>query len=300
MAGCPLTRVLRQKARTRWIMEGDCNSRYFHLMIKKSHRNSLLKGIMIEGSWVDEPHKVKEVAREFFLQRFKEPEPLRPKIDGIRFQVISHQQNDSLIARFSEEEVKEAIWECGSEKSPGPVGFNFKFIKKFWQTLKPDILHFLDEFYVNGIFLKGCNASFIALIPKVSDPQGLSDYKPISLIGCVYKIVSKLLAKRLKKAMSSIIDGRQSTFIEGRHLLHGVLVANEVVEKAKRKQKHCLVFKVDYEKAYDSVSWNFLFYMIRRMGFCPRWIEGCLSSASVSILVNGSPSAEFTPQRGLR
>ena len=69
-----------------------------------------------------------------------------------------------------------------------------------------------------------------------------------------------------------------------------MLVANEVVEEAKRKQKPCLVFKVDYEKAYDSVSWNFLFYMMKRMGFGPRWIkwiEGCLSSASVSILVNG-------------
>ncbi|KHN44631.1 Transposon TX1 putative 149 kDa protein, partial [Glycine soja] len=70
-----------------------------------------------------------------------------------------------------------------------------------WQTLKPDILRFLNEFYVNGIFLKGCNASFIALIPKVSDPQGVLDYKPISLIGCIYKIVNKLLAKRLKKVM---------------------------------------------------------------------------------------------------
>lgn len=205
-----------------------------------------------------------------------------------------------MVARFKEEEVKEAVWDCGSEKSPGPDGLNFKFIKKFWQTLKPDILRFLDEFYVNGIFPKGCNASFIALIPKVSDLQGLSDHRPISLIGCIYKIVSKLLAKRLKMVMPSIIDGRQSAFIEGRHLLHGVLVANEVVEEAKRKQMPCLVFKVDYEKAYDSVSWNFLFYMMRRMGFCPRWIEGCLSSASVLILVNGSPSAEFTPQRGLR
>ena len=212
---------------------------------------------------------MKEAVREFFLQRFQEPEPLRPTLDGVQFQEINHHQNDSLIARFKEE-VKEAVWERESEKSPGPDGLNFKFIKKFWQTLKPDIIRFLDEFYVNGIFPKGCNASFIALIPKVSDPQGLLDYRPISLIGCIYKIVSKLLAKRLKKVMSSIIDGRQSAFIEGRHLLHGVLVTNEVVEKAKRKQKSCLMFKVDYEKAYDSVSWNFLFYMMRRMGFCPR------------------------------
>ena len=195
------------------------------------------------------------------------------------------------------------MWDCGSDKSPGPDGLNFKFIKSFWHTMKSDILRFLDEFYANGRFPKGCNASFIALIPKKADPQALNDYRPISLIGCVYKIVSKMLTNRLKKVMPFIIDERQSAFIRGRHLLHSVIIANEVEEEAKRSQKPCLVFKVDYEKAYDSVSWEFLKYMLVRLGFYPKWIhwmEGCLSSASVSILVNGSPSAEFTPQRGLR
>jgi len=135
---------------------------------------------------------------------------------------------------------------------------NFKFIKQFWQLIKPDVLRFLDEFHVNGVFPRGCNASFIALIPKVADPQFLNDYRPISLIGCMYKIVSKLLAKRMKKVMSFIVDETQSAFIEGRHLLHSALIANEVIEKAKRSSKPCLVFKVDYEKAYDSVSWDFL------------------------------------------
>ena len=112
----------------------------------------------------------------------------------------------------------------------------------------------MDEFYVNGIFLKGCNASFIALIPKVADPQNLNEFRPISLIGCMYKIVAKLLAKRLKKVMPTIIDERQSAFIGGRHLLHNVIIANEAMEEAKRCQKPCMVFKVDYEKAYDLVS----------------------------------------------
>jgi len=131
----------------------------------------------------------------------------------------------------------------------------------------------------------------------------LNDYRPISLIGSMYKIVSKLLAQRLKKVMPIIIDERQSAFIGGRHLLHSVIIANEVVEEAQRSQKPCLVFKVDYEKAYDSVSREFLIYMLRRMGFCSKWIqwiEGCLRSASISLLVNGSPSVEFIPQRGLR
>ena len=131
----------------------------------------------------------------------------------------------------------------------------------------------------------------------------LNDYRPISLIGCVYKIVAKILTNILKKVLSDIIDERQTAFIKVRQLLHGVLIANEVVEEANRCKKPCLVFKVDYEKAYDSVSWEFITYMMTRSGFCPRWlkwIRGCLHSASISILVNGSPTTEFSPHRGLR
>jgi len=91
--------------------------------------------------------------------------------------------------------------------------------------------------------------------------------------------------------------------LEGRGLLDSVLVANEVLEEYKRKMKSCVFFKVDYEKAYDSVSWDFLYYMLERLGFCAQWIlwiKGCLESSSVSVLVNGSPSREFTPGKGLR
>jgi len=101
----------------------------------------------------------------------------------------------------------------------------------------------------------------------------------------------------------NLIDERQTTFVKGRQVLHGVLVANEVVEEARRSKRPCLVFKVDFEKAYDSVSWQFLFYMMRRMGFHERWIswiKGCLTSASIYILVNGSPTTEFKPKKGLR
>jgi len=180
---------------------------------------------------------------------------------------------------------------------------NFNFIKQFWQLLKLDILCFLDEFYVHGVFSRGCNASFIALIPKVADPRFLNDYRPISLIGCMYKIVAKLLANRMKKVMALIVDETQYAFIEARHLLHSVLIANEVIEEAKRSSKSCLIFKVDYEKAYDSVSWDFLLYMLDRAGFSSiwiKWIERCLKSASISVLVNGSPTTEFFPKRGLR
>ena len=86
---------------------------------------------MIDGTWTDEPHRVKEEVRSFFSQRFQEPDYHRPRLDGIYFQTISQHHNDMLEDRFQEEEVTQAIWDCGSEKSSGPDGLNFKFIKKF-------------------------------------------------------------------------------------------------------------------------------------------------------------------------
>jgi len=195
------------------------------------------------------------------------------------------------------------VWSCGGDKSPRPDGFNFNFINEFWGVLKPEFRRFVDEFHVHGSFPKGSNTSFLALIPKSNQPQSFNDYRPISLIGCMYKIIAKLLANRLRMVVPGLIDERQSAFIKDRHILHGTLILNEVVEEVKRCKKPALVFKVDFEKAYDSVSWSFLDYMLDRMGFnftWRKWINACLQSATISILINGSPTKEFVPTRGLR
>ena len=94
---------------------------------------------------------------------------------------ISKKDSKSLVARFSEVEIKSAVWACGGDKSPGPDGLYFNFIKQFWEILKPDFIRFFDEFFINGIFPKGSNASFIALIPKIINPQSLNDYRPCFL-----------------------------------------------------------------------------------------------------------------------
>ncbi|XP_058752759.1 uncharacterized protein LOC131625939 [Vicia villosa] len=119
----------------------------------------------------------------------------------------------------------------------------------------------------------------------------------------MYKVVTKLLAGRLKKVLLSIISNCQSAFVPGRQLLDGVLVANEVVDYARKEGSKCIPFKVDFEKAYDKVSWNFLRYMMQRMDFGHRWLkwmELLVFNSNMSILVNGSPTKEFTVSRGLR
>ena len=104
-----------------------------------SRGNSCFKGVMIDGSWIEELARVKDAIRSFFIQRFQESDQERPQLDGIFFQTIDGHHNDMLVERFKEVEVTSTLWECGSEKSPGPDGLNFKFIKKFWHLIKPDV-----------------------------------------------------------------------------------------------------------------------------------------------------------------
>lgn len=169
--------------------------------------------------------------------------------------------------------------------------------------MKDDSIGFLEEFHENGRLVRGSNNSFIVLNPKKDNPQKVSDFRPISLIGCMYKVLSKVLANRLRKVIASLISETQSAFIRGRQILDGILVANEVVDDAKRGKKEAVFFKVDFEKAYDSVNWEFLEFMMNKMGFVWKWrkrIMECISTPLVSVLVNGSPTEEFRVGRGLR
>lgn len=108
----------------------------------------------------------------------------RPCLDGVMFERITHEDNTMLIGKFGEMEIQEAIWECGSAKSLGPNGYNFRFIKKFWETIKGDVFNFLNDFHDSANFVRGANASFTSLIRKNDDPQGCDDYRPIFLVGC--------------------------------------------------------------------------------------------------------------------
>jgi hypothetical protein len=103
--------------------------------------------------------------------------------------------------------------------------------------------------------------------------------------------------------MDAIVEPTQSAFIKGRNLVDGVVVINEVVDLARRNGRSCLILKVDFEKAYDSVEWSFLDYMLRMFGFCEKWIDwiqACVFSGNMSVLVNGSPTEEINIQRGLK
>lgn len=219
------------------------------------------------------------------------------------FKSLSVADKDFLQSFFSYEEIRRAVWDCGGDRAPGPDGFNFTFIKTFWSTVKDDFIKAIKHFEVFGTLARGCNSSFITLVPKLKDPINLSDFRPISLIGCLYKVIAKLLANRLKLVIGSVIGEAQTDFIKGRNILEGPLIINEVCNWVKKVKTKALIFKVDFHKAFDSVNWEYLDSVMLQMGFGDiwrKWIRGCISSAWASVLVNGSPTKEFHLSRGIR
>ena len=123
------------------------------------------------------------------------------------------------------------------------------------------------------------------------------------MVGSLYKIISKLLAKRLQSVISDVISPSQSSFIKGCQILDGALIASEIIDSCKRRKSPIAIFKIDFHKAFDSVSWSFLEWSLSQMGFPNQWlvwIKSCINSASASILINGSPSPPIKLQKGLR
>ncbi|GJY70169.1 RNA-directed DNA polymerase, eukaryota, reverse transcriptase zinc-binding domain protein [Tanacetum coccineum] len=146
------------------------------------------------------------------------------------YRSLSATQNYFLISSICETEIRDAVWDCGSDKSPGPDGYTFAFYKKFWDTIKKDVVGFVQDFFTSGSLPRGCNASFIALIPKVPNPMVISDFRPISLIGAQYKIITKVLANRLAKVIDSVNGHEQSAFIKNRQILDGPLMVSEAIQ----------------------------------------------------------------------
>jgi len=159
------------------------------------------------------------------------------------------------------------------------------------------------QFFHSSVFPRSFSSYFITLITKVPSPIRIRDFRPISLLGSLYKLEAKVLAGRLAPMMDKLISSNQSTFIKGRMLVDGVVAVNEIIDVARKTKKECLIIKVDFEKAHDYVSWRFLDYMMRSLGFSDRWyrwIRACVFCGNLSVLVNGCPTEEVNIRRGLK
>jgi hypothetical protein len=216
------------------------------------------------------------------------------------------QMNARLLAAFNVEEITQALNQMAPLKAPGPDGFSAAFFQQNWHIVQPEVCAAVLQFLNSGTLKASINKTFIALIPKKPSPENVMDFRPIGLCNVIYKLISKVLANRLKTVLPNIISPMQSAFIPGRLITDNVLVAYEIMHSMQKRMWSKTGFmgiKLDMSKAYNRVEWTFLETTMSRLGFEARWIQlimACVRSVQYSILVNGTPVGDIRPTRGTR
>ena len=165
---------------------------------------------------------------EYYTQLFtsSNPQHLDRVLEGVKV-VVTEEMNEKLVKPYTAEEVDVALKDMAPLKAPGPDGMPPLFFQTYWPDIGMDITQAVLSSLNSGSILKSINHTFIALIPKVKNPEKVTEYRPISLCNVIYKIISKVIANRLKPLMNNIVSETQSAFIANRMITDNVLIAFE-------------------------------------------------------------------------
>jgi hypothetical protein len=219
---------------------------------------------------------------------------------------VTDAMNQKLLEPFTVEEISAALNQMPPLKAPGPDGFSACFYQTNWATIHPEVCDAILHFLNTGEMEDSINTTHIALIPKNLSPGSVLDYRPISLCNVIYKLISKVLANRLKVVLPDIISPTQSAFILGRLITDNILVAYETMHSMQSRmwsKTGFMGFKLDMSKAYDRVEWIFLEAVMDRLGFEAKWVNlvmKCIRTVTYVVLVNGKPVGNIRPSRGIR
>lgn len=298
----------RQRSRAVWLKDGDRNTNFFHNKANQRAKTNDIKKIKDEeGVWWRGDEHVERVLINYYDDLFSSSNP--SNIEEVCEVVSGKLSKDHKVwceMEYTPEEVKEAIFQMHPLKAPGPDGLPALFFQKFWHIVGREVQDLVLKFLNNSEDPHEINKIFLVLIPKGKNPSSPKDFRPISLCNVVMKIVTKVIANRLKHTLGDVIDIEQSVFVQSRLITDNALIAMECFHWFKKKtkgKKGVMALKLDMSKAYDRVEWPFVEQALISMGYPAKMVQlimRCISMVSYQILINGQPSSSFKPERGLR
>jgi hypothetical protein len=257
----------RQASRINYLREGDANTKFFHLRVNARRRKNLIQRLKKNDGWVTSHAEKEQHIHDHFssVLGIAAPRPL-----DLNWEVLDPAIEDleDLGLPFSEDEISHAISDIPADKAPGPDSFTINFIWACWPIIKFDIMNVVDAFSELSISnMNVINTANIALLPKKDGADFISDFRPISLIHIIPKIIAKAMALRLRPKMNDIISPCQSAFIKSRSIHDNFMYVRNVARRLQRNRSPALLIKLDIAKAFDSVRWDYILDLMQKRGF---------------------------------
>jgi hypothetical protein len=292
----------KQSSKQNCFQNGDRNTQLFPSWVNHRRKINTIRSI-IDG--VGRVWRKKEYLSKLFLSYYSNPTGISNCLQFVNDRVTPT-MNQRLLQPFMEEEVRVALFQMHSLKSPSRDGYSAGFYQKSWAVVGKEVTRAALSVLNGGSIEAGLNATNIGLIPKVTNPTSVTEFRPISLFNVLYKIISKAIANRLKHVLPHIISQEQSAFLPRRLITDNILVAFETLHTMDTRLKGregFMAMKLDMSKAYDRLEWDFLEEMMRKLGFDNRWVNllmSCVCTVSYAILINGQPFGQLIPTQGIR
>ena len=302
-------KFFRQKSQIQWHRFGDRDTTFYHKsVVQRATRNHIHFVKDANDQLIGSAEGIKLHAAEYFEDILgsttlaESPATVEQLRDLTPFR-CSEVRGQELQREVSAEEITNTVFALPLSKCPGPDGYSVEFLRSSWPIIGKDIIAGVQEFFRNGHLLKDLNNTTIALIPKTSQACKLGDFRPISCCNIIYKVISKIIANRLKPTLQECISNNQAAFLKGRSLGENVLLSSELIrDYTKSSCQKSSMLKVNLRKAFDTICWDFVLKLLEAQDFPPlfrTWIKECITSPRFSMSINGEFAGFFKGKKGL-